>query len=365
MSRIKTNSTGVYFNRLKNGDISYSITYKNEYGKLKRFNVGKKSNGINQTYAKNKRAEFINIINLGEDPLAHKKKKNQIVLDDLANIYFEDKADENKTNDRQRGKYNLHIQPILGTKNIQTISKDDVIKLQKVIKSKNRAAKSVNGIITLLKAIINYNIKEKSLKLINPCIGVKLLKEDDKREKYLSLEEVQDLLGEVCNNEILYHFVKMALTTGARLEGILHIQKKDINLNGNSITIKDLKSGGTYTGFYSDEYKIKIENYSKHLKKNDYFIGSHTMPVAGRTMRRWMKPVLDKLFNEGLDSKDAKHRVVIHTLRHTFASQLAIAGVPILTIKNLMNHADIEQTMRYAKLAPDQGIDAVKGLYNV
>jgi len=28
-----------------------------------------------------------------------------------------------------------------------------------------------------------------------------------------------------------------------------------------------------------------------------------------------------------------------------------------------MNHAKIEMTLRYAKLAPDQGLDAVKGLY--
>ena len=69
------------------------------------------------------------------------------------------------------------------------------------------------------------------------------------------------------------------------------------------------------------------------------------------------------LFNVDLGVRDTKNRVVIHTLRHTFASQLAIAGVPILTIQKLMNHADIAQTMRYAKLAPDQGIEAVKVLY--
>lgn len=38
---------------------------------------------------------------------------------------------------------------------------------------------------------------------------------------------------------------------------------------------------------------------------------------------------------------------------HTFASYLAINGTPIFTIKELMNHKDIEQTMRYAKLSPD------------
>ena len=53
---------------------------------------------------------------------------------------------------------------------------------------------------------------------------------------------------------------------------------------------------------------------------------------------------------------------LIHTLRHTFASHLAINGTPIFTIQKLMNHKDIKMTLRYAKLSPDSGRDAVVGL---
>ncbi|MFW2516916.1 tyrosine-type recombinase/integrase, partial [Aliarcobacter butzleri] len=65
-----------------------------------------------------------------------------------------------------------------------------------------------------------------------------------------------------------------------------------------------------------------------------------------------LKPIVDNLFNNDLVAKDTKIRFVIHSLRHTFASHLAINGSPIFTIKELMYHKDIEQTMRYAKLAP-------------
>ena len=76
-----------------------------------------------------------------------------------------------------------------------------------------------------------------------------------------------------------------------------------------------------------------------------------------------MKATLDKLFNEGLKANDSKNRAVTHTLRHTFASQLAMNGTPIFTIQKLMNHKDINMTLRYAKLAPDNGKNEVKGLY--
>ena len=69
------------------------------------------------------------------------------------------------------------------------------------------------------------------------------------------------------------------------------------------------------------------------------------------------------LFNNGLEIKDAKNRTVIHTLRHTFTSHLAINRTLIFTISKLMNHGDINMTMRYAKLAPDSGKMAIKELY--
>ena len=76
-----------------------------------------------------------------------------------------------------------------------------------------------------------------------------------------------------------------------------------------------------------------------------------------------LQPILNVLFNSELDIKDRQNRVVIHTLRHTFASHLAINGTPIFTIQKLMNHKDINMTLRYAKLAPDSGRDFVEKLY--
>ena len=75
-----------------------------------------------------------------------------------------------------------------------------------------------------------------------------------------------------------------------------------------------------------------------------------------------MKKIIDDLFNQGMDVNDRKNRVVFHSLRHTFASHLAINGTPIFTIQKLMNHKDITMTMRYAKLAPDSGREAIENL---
>ena len=64
---------------------------------------------------------------MGEDPIAHKKRRDIISLDMLADIYFTDKAYENKNNDRSRGVYNLHIHPLFGKRDIFGISKKDIL----------------------------------------------------------------------------------------------------------------------------------------------------------------------------------------------------------------------------------------------
>ena len=76
-------------------------------------------------------------------------------------------------------------------------------------------------------------------------------------------------------------------------------------------------------------------------------------------LQRRLKPILDDLFNQCIDENDSKNRFVVHSLRHTFASNLAIKGTPIYTIQKLMNHKDISSTLRYAKLDPRNGLEMV------
>ena len=52
----------------------------------------------------------------------------------------------------------------------------------------------------------------------------------------------------------------------------------------------------------------------------------------------------------------------VHTLRHTFASQLVMQGVDLPSVSKLMGHSDIETTMIYAHLAPEHLADAVNKL---
>jgi len=51
-----------------------------------------------------------------------------------------------------------------------------------------------------------------------------------------------------------------------------------------------------------------------------------------------------------------------HDLRHTFASHLVMAGVPLLTVAELLGHKDIDMTKRYSHLSPNHKANAVRVL---
>ena len=359
----KTKYTGVFYRTTKEGDKVFYLRGKLN-GKVYSKRIKPDQSGkVTAQYANQMRMK------LHADPEQLIKKKDAPTLQEASNKYFnhiKHKSDTNIMKSRVT-MYAGHLMPlkldVIRRVDIEEL-KTDLLDTVSEKTERTLSPATVNRIIDIISAIYNSTNKLNETNYINPCKGVDRLRTDNARERFLTSEDIQLLLDIVRDHQKLRKkeqitlFINLAVTTGARLTSILNIQARDIK--DGRITIKDFKSDSTYTAYLHPSVDVMLDS---KLKPNDYVVGGGTKAVHRTSINKMLQPVLNETFNADLDIDDAKNRVVIHTFRHTFASLLAINGTPIFTIKKLLNHSNIDQTMRYAKLAPDQGMEAVLKLF--
>ncbi|WP_198306349.1 tyrosine-type recombinase/integrase [Arcobacter vandammei] len=363
MNRKKSNKyTGVYYQELINGDKSYYITYKHNKKDIWK-KIGLYSEGIREAYCSQKRNEIVSKIRLGED-LPHVANKNNFIsLIEVAEKFYELKELHNKQNKKTRSRVLAKLKKhYIGEMSIKEIQKLDIENFQIEIE-KDLMPATINFIIQQTSSIFNWSIENGYLSK-NPCQFVKNLKVKNARLRYLEIDEIKRLLETVKNDKHLYYFVLLGLSTGGRLQTICNIKVSDIRENG-TIRLYDFKNESEYFGFLNNDLKSELNEYIKiiNLKEDDFiFKNTINQNYTNQYYYRKLQPIFDVLFNP--DGTEPLEKVTIHTLRHTFASQLAINDTPILIIKKLMNHNDIKTTMRYAKLSKSSGDVYVDRLVN-
>lgn len=351
MKRIKTKQVGVYYQLLSSGDRSYFITYKNDDEKKVWKKIGNYSEGIRENYCKKIRDEIVVKLRNGEEVV---KKYKYISFNDIVAKYYSTRDSDSKNIKKEMSVVNLHLLPYFQSFNVNKIEEKDILEFKK---TKNHySPKTLNNMLTILNAVFNYAHANNLIKN-NVARFIKKSKVDNSRERFLSTKEIKELYEELKNSPRLLLFCKLALNTGGRLNTILSIKKKDIDFSNSFINLKDYKNNSTYSAYLNDDLKKLLREKTLDMKLEDKIFN-----CAESTLTKPLRKILNKLYNEDLDTKDAKNRVVIHTLRHTFASHLAINGTPIYTIQKLMNHKEISMTMRYAKLNDQVGREAVASL---
>jgi len=370
MAREKSKKyTGVYLNRLANGDISYSISFKDRNNKMQRKTIGKKSAGITEKYANNKRIEILNQIRLGEDPLAHKKKAT-FTFEDVWNLYVNNKALSDAIRKDYKGRWEKHMKQDFE----KEVTMDKLLSFRKRLESAEKplSARSIDMMIGMIGSAIRYwnSRPENTYKVHDYVSDLRAFDRDHitkrekktrkvKRDRFLTQDEIFLLKDEIKDlDPDIRLYVALALSTGARLGAIMNIRVKDIS--ADKITMIDEKDGDErYTAYLNKEAQELIAKRILDLKPNDFIFKLSKISLQKRLQR-----VLNKLFNTDLEANDRVNRVVVHTLRHTFASHLVMRGTPLVVVQKLLNHAELETTARYAHLAPDAGSDAVMELWS-
>ena len=262
------------------------------------------------------------------------------------------------TDDEQRLK--KHVFPLLGRQALNAIGFPEVERLKARCQLKGLAPASVVQCLAVTKSVFNFASKMRLFDGINPVKGVKFPRVNNGRIRFLTHEEAKQLLDTAARyNGELHDMCLLCLYTGMRAGEMTALRWSDVNFEYGFITIRDSKNGSTRQVFMVDNIKEMLMNRKK-TSLNVLIFPSNNGEQRVRVSKIFQR-LADKLnLNERVE--DSRHKVVFHTLRHTFASWLALQGETLLTIKELMGHKTLAMTMRYAHLIPDEKRKAVERL---
>ncbi len=221
--------------------------------------------------------------------------------------------------------------------------------LQTDLINKGYKASSNNKVTNLIKHMFRKAVEwdmveEETLKRIR---RVKPLKDNSKRLKYLSKEEIQALLNHCTGNTKA--IVITALNTGMRKGEILSLKWDNIDLKHGFILLDKTKNGERREIPINDTLRHTLQGLTRRFDIPYVFYD----PATG-------KPYQDikRSFNTAVRRAGIKD-FHLHDLRHTFASHLVMAGVDITTVSRLLGHKSLTMTLRYSHLAPEHMSKAV------
>ena len=147
---------------------------------------------------------------------------------------------------------------------------------------------------------------------------------------------------------------KALLYTGCRLGEILALRWSDVDLKRNTLTVVQQKTGKQKVLPIAAELRELLLARPRGIGDAHVFARPDGAPFAAIELQRAFA-IARKL--SGIRSE-----LTPHSIRHTFASWLAIAGQPLRTIQELLGHADIRMTIRYSHLSPTHLSDAMRAV---
>src|SRR5437588_8685956 len=181
----------------------------------------------------------------------------------------------------------------------------------------------------------------------SPMAGIRFLRENNARTRYLSLQECQRLIAS-CIAPHIRALVGVALHSGMRLGEILNLRWYDLDFSSGFILVRDSKNGESRHVPMDATLFALFRAYPHRLGTDLVFsspAGGHIVDVRTGFLNSCKRAGLIDLH--------------FHDLRHTFASHSVMSGGDLYILKEILGHKSITMTQRYAHLSPTYKIKAI------
>lgn len=334
------------------GQLFARITYTNELGKRK--DVKRKA--LSRTHARQLIKELLREIEeRGEGAL----DTSRLTFAQLAKHYTDNYATPARYLEsrkiaglRSHAEVNRIVEILenhFGSKRLRSITHGDILqfksqRLDTIVKFKKapprqRSIATVNRELTVLKRMLSIAFREGWI-LRHPFSGSDVLisaSDETKRTRILTKEE-ESLLLDACDErrEKLRAIIICALETGMRRGEILSLRWSDVDLDNRRINIQALNTKTLKSRALPITPRLlaELEALPRRSEAARVFGITDTIKRSWATAKR-IAGITDLKF---------------HDLRHTFATRLVQAGIPIAEVSRILGHSNVATTFRYANI---------------
>jgi site-specific recombinase XerD len=208
------------------------------------------------------------------------------------------------------------------------------------------AATSINRRLSVVRSFFTWLARSGHYGADSPVHDDHYLPQPDPLPRAMAAQEVVRLLA-VINDGMDRAMFLVLLRTGIRVGELLRLTVADVDLAQSALYIQQgSKNDRGRVVYLADDARQALAAW---LKERQPF---NVKPLFFTRQSQGLSRVtVGTRFRRYLKAADIHGPYTVHSLRHTFATDLLNAGVSITTLQELMGHVNISVTQRYARVS--------------
>ncbi len=208
--------------------------------------------------------------------------------------------------------------------------------------------------LATLRSFARFLVRENHLSQ-NPTLNIASPRLEKRLPAVLTLDEMKKLLSlpDVRSFEGLRDYLVLCFfyATGVRVSEMIQIKIRDIDLKNNTIRVLGKRNKirvlpiGKRTGADLRRYLSALKNFINVEQDHFFFVNNNKEPFTRQQMARIVHGYVVKI--------SGKEKAHPHALRHTFATHLLDEGADLMTVKELLGHANLSTTQIYTHVSAE------------
>jgi integrase len=251
-----------------------------------------------------------------------------------------------------------HLIPRLGRIKVDAMGPRDVDRFCCAQEKAGCSPKTINNQLAVLSSMLNTAAEWRLVE--QPC-KIRFLRVLPPEFDFLDFADAKRLV-EAAEPGLWRTAVVTVLHTGLRLGEMMALRWQDVDLRKGLLLVRQSrwknqfvtpKSRTSMRDIPLNRIAVSALTAHRHLRGTLVFCGDDGSPLSAQICRGALMRACKKA---GL------RHIGWHVLRHSFASHMVMRGKSLKAVQELLGHASMQMTLRYAHLTPEVRRDAVDAL---